>query len=64
VQGIGFLDANTGWIGGFFQNMYATTDGGQTWSPVEIGDGLINRFHRVGSTLVTAARQGVWLLEK
>lgn len=64
VQGIGFLDANTGWIAGFFPGMYATTDGGTTWTPVDMGDRSINRFHRVGSSLVTAGRQGVWMLER
>ena len=64
VQGIGFLDANTGWIGGFFPGMWTTTDGGKTWAELDMGDRTINRFVRVGSTLVTAGTQGVWLLER
>ena len=59
VQGIGFLDENTGWVGGFFQGMYATTDGGQTWTPVPLMDRTINRFERVGRTLITAGTRGV-----
>ena len=31
-QGIGFVNANTGWIGGD-TNTYGTTDGGTTWFP-------------------------------
>jgi photosystem II stability/assembly factor-like uncharacterized protein len=59
VQGIGFLDANRGWVGGFFQGMWATTDGGKTWSEVTIPDGLINRFEKIGNTLITAGTRGI-----
>jgi len=59
VQGIGFIDANTGWVGGFFKGMYATTDGGHTWAFVPLTDGTINRYERVGNTLVTAGTRGV-----
>jgi len=50
LEGIGFIDENTGWVGGWgsrsFQEGYssATTDGGATWSDAnEIGR-FINRF--------------------
>ena len=59
IQGIGFADANTGWVGGFFKGMYMTTDGGHTWSFVPVADGIINRFERMGNTLVTAGTRGV-----
>jgi photosystem II stability/assembly factor-like uncharacterized protein len=59
VQGIGFLDENTGWVGGFFQGMYATTDGGHTWTQVTLMDRTINRFERVGRILITAGTRGV-----
>jgi photosystem II stability/assembly factor-like uncharacterized protein len=59
VQGIGFIDANTGWVGGFFKGMYATTDGGKTWTYVPLTDGIINRFERVDHSLITAGSRGV-----
>lgn len=59
IQGIGFIDANTGWVGGFFVGMYATTDGGKTWTFVQQPDGIINRFEKVGNSLFTAGSRGV-----
>ncbi|HCW08156.1 MAG TPA: hypothetical protein DGG95_12415 [Cytophagales bacterium] len=34
IQGIGFINANHGWIGGNSQGMYETKDGGSTWKLV------------------------------
>jgi photosystem II stability/assembly factor-like uncharacterized protein len=34
--GVGFIDKNTGWVGGTTGG-YETTDGGKTWRPVEMG---------------------------
>jgi len=59
LQGIGFLDINVGWVGGFFTGMYATTNGGLTWSKVGVTSALVNRFRRVGNTLFTAGTKGV-----
>lgn len=59
VQGIGFMDANVGFVGGFFSGMWATTDGGKTWTEVPLKDALINRFEKVGHTLFTAGTKGV-----
>ena len=59
VQGIGFIDANTGWIGGFFQGMFTTTDGGKTWAPLAVTDRTINRFEKVGNTMFTASTRGI-----
>jgi photosystem II stability/assembly factor-like uncharacterized protein len=59
IQGIGFIDANTGWVGGFFVGMYQTTDGGKTWTFVPVRDGIINRFAKVGNSLFTAGSRGV-----
>jgi len=60
VQGIGFLDENTGWIGGFFNGMFGTTDGGRTWTPVEIPGGTVNRIVKDnGHVLVTASTRGI-----
>jgi photosystem II stability/assembly factor-like uncharacterized protein len=60
VQGIGFLDERTGWVGGFFEGMYGTTDGGLTWTPVPTPSGrMINRFEKVGGALFTAGSRGI-----
>jgi photosystem II stability/assembly factor-like uncharacterized protein len=59
VQGIGFLDERTGWIGGFFRGMYTTTDGGRTWTEVPVADATINRFEKVGGALFTASSRGI-----
>lgn len=59
LQAVGFLDAQRGWVGGFFDGMYATTDGGASWTRVPSPDHAINRFERGGGGLVTASRRGV-----
>jgi photosystem II stability/assembly factor-like uncharacterized protein len=59
VQGIGFLDENVGWIGGWFTGMFATTNGGIDWHPVAGTSSLINRFRRAGTTLFTAGTAGI-----
>ena len=59
VQAIGFLDARTGWIGGLFTGMYATTDGGETWAEVPSDDRTINRFERIAGAMFTASSRGV-----
>jgi photosystem II stability/assembly factor-like uncharacterized protein len=59
VQAVGFLDANTGWIGGFFRGMYSTADGGETWAYIPLTDGMINRFEKVGKHLFTGGTRGI-----
>jgi photosystem II stability/assembly factor-like uncharacterized protein len=59
LQGIGFLDANVGWVGGFFTGMYATTNGGKSWSPVTVSSSRFNRYSRAGNTLFTAGTRGI-----
>jgi photosystem II stability/assembly factor-like uncharacterized protein len=59
IQGIGFLDERTGWVGGFFEGMYTTTDGALTWTPVPMSDRGVNRYEKVGSMLFTAGSRGV-----
>lgn len=43
LQGIGFVDANRGWIGGWSTGMYETNDGGGTWRMINTFANL-NRF--------------------
>ncbi len=59
IQGIGFLDENIGWVGGFFEGMWTTTDGGKTWKAVAMADRTINRFEKAGNTLFTAGTRGI-----
>ena len=60
LQGVGFINDDVGFVGGFHQTIYATTDGGKTWVEVPIGLGLVNRFERVGKTLFTAGAKGIY----
>ncbi len=51
VQGIGFVDEETGWIGGnSTEPAYQTTDGGESWTPLDIGIRL-NRFRFLNDSL-------------
>jgi len=59
VQGVGFLDNEVGWLGGFYGGLYATTDAGQTWHHVVASGSNINRFRKVGNTLFTASTEGI-----
>ncbi|MGC4023479.1 MAG: hypothetical protein QM734_16775 [Cyclobacteriaceae bacterium] len=43
LQGLGFADANRGWIGGWSTGMYETNDGGNTWNRINDFANL-NRF--------------------
>jgi photosystem II stability/assembly factor-like uncharacterized protein len=63
VQGVGFVDGGTGWIGGFFRGMYMTADTGRTWTPVPVAASTFNRYARAGSALVTAGSAGIFRYE-
>jgi len=51
-QGIGFVNENTGWMGGYTK-FYATTNGGDTWAVLNVGPEFssINRIRFYGDTL-------------
>ena len=49
-EGIGFVNNNTGWIGGWFFNTYKTTDGGDTWASDPWGYN-VNRIRFLSDTL-------------
>jgi photosystem II stability/assembly factor-like uncharacterized protein len=55
ANGIGFLDEQTGFIGGHEVNTYQTFDGGANWTSIQIdtvyGD-YINKFLRVSDTVI------------
>jgi photosystem II stability/assembly factor-like uncharacterized protein len=58
-EGIGFINENTGWVGGFTNPTYKTTNGGATWQPDNWGL-TINRFRFLSDTLGYAVGQGVY----
>ncbi|HAX50166.1 MAG TPA: T9SS type A sorting domain-containing protein [Ignavibacteria bacterium] len=61
TQGIGFIDQNTGWIGGdFFNNYtYETTNGGITWDVNPFGF-KVNRIRFINDTIGYAGGSGVY----
>jgi photosystem II stability/assembly factor-like uncharacterized protein len=61
IQGIGFIDANHGWIGGWSTGMYETEDGGLTWSLANNFANL-NRFFRLNEDAVFFAGTTVFRL--
>ena len=59
VQGTGWLDSRRGWVGGFFQGLYQTDDGGSTWRRVPLPYGVVNRFERAGRALYAGTSKGI-----
>jgi len=55
-QGVGFINENTGWIGGAGNSTYGTTDGGLSWFNSNIGLN-INRFRFFGDSVAYASGQ-------
>jgi photosystem II stability/assembly factor-like uncharacterized protein len=61
LQGIGFIDALHGWIGGWSTGMYETKDGGLTWKIANTYANL-NRFFRASKNAVYFAGTTVFKL--
>jgi len=61
TQGIGFVNANTGWLGGDFISLatYQTTDGGSTWTPNNFGRTL-NRIRFLNDSIGYACGTGMY----
>ncbi|CAN5589949.1 hypothetical protein BH10BAC5_BH10BAC5_06940 [soil metagenome] len=60
VEGIGFIDQNTGWLGGRSGNgTYQTTNAGINWAAVTFGKNL-NRFQFISDTLAYSCGQTVY----
>ncbi len=57
VEGIGFIDESTGWIGGWTGPTYQSTDSGKTWSEFSMSNRMINlnRIRRINDTLMYGA---------
>lgn len=66
VQAVGFVDENHGFIGGFFEGLWETKDGGSTWAKAGLGtaDHVVNRFEFIDKQLTTGTSQGIWVYKK
>lgn len=53
IQAVGFIDENRGWMGGHTTGFHETTDGGQSWTNLNVGNNL-NRIFIINSTLAYA----------
>jgi photosystem II stability/assembly factor-like uncharacterized protein len=54
TQGIGFLNRQKGWLGGYYNGMFETNDGGLTWDTLNINEEC-DRFFLVGGTMYVSA---------
>lgn len=63
ANGIGFLNEQVGWIGGYPSHTLQTSNGGQTWEPIQIdlvyGD-VINKFLKVDESTMYAVGNRVY----
>jgi photosystem II stability/assembly factor-like uncharacterized protein len=61
-EGIGFINENTGWVGGSIKT-YKTTNGGNNWVEDNFGTSL-NRFRFLGDTLAYSAGKNIYKLSR
>ena len=54
TQGIGFINRQKGWMGGYYNGMIETNDGGNTWDSLAINEEC-DRFFLIDSTLYVSA---------
>ena len=59
IQAVGFIDENTGWVGGHTTGFHQTNDGGQTWTNLNIGSNL-NRIFIISPTLAYASGTSIY----
>ncbi|MCU0345503.1 MAG: YCF48-related protein [Saprospiraceae bacterium] len=59
IQAIGFVNGSRGWVGGYFNGFYETTDGGDTWLNVGIGSTL-NRIFVLNEYLAFATGTSIY----
>jgi photosystem II stability/assembly factor-like uncharacterized protein len=60
MQGIGFLNEDLGWIGGWGELFYATNDGGQSWDYMPAIGSSFNRFFRIDEGLIYGSGLNVY----
>ena len=54
TQGVGFLNRQKGWLGGYYNGMFETNDGGLTWDTLGINEEC-DRFFLIDSTIYVSA---------
>ena len=54
TQGIGFLNRQKGWVGGYYNGMFETNDGGLTWDTLGVNQEC-DRFFLIDSTMYVSA---------
>lgn len=59
VEGIGFINENTGWVGGWTGPTWQTTNGGTNWQMATWGF-FLNRFRFLNDTLAYSVGQRVY----
>ncbi|MEM9918973.1 MAG: YCF48-related protein [Bacteroidota bacterium] len=59
LQGVGFISPTHGFAGGFFNGLYETTDGGDSWTLKNIGANY-NRFQKLNDTLMVASGHSIY----
>lgn len=65
-EGIGFINENTGWIGGWFMQTYKTTNGGDNWAVTNefpysgVVAANLNRFRIINDTVAYAVGRTIY----
>jgi photosystem II stability/assembly factor-like uncharacterized protein len=59
IQAIGFITGSKGWVGGYFDGFHETTDGGDTWTNLGVGNTL-NRIFVLSPELAYASGETVY----
>ncbi|MCB0696873.1 MAG: hypothetical protein KDC07_05890, partial [Chitinophagaceae bacterium] len=59
TQGVGFVKAAKGWVGGYFDGIFETTDSGKTWNHISFGYDF-NRIFVIDSNHVFAGGHSVY----
>jgi photosystem II stability/assembly factor-like uncharacterized protein len=54
TQGVGFLNRQKGWLGGYYNGMFETNDGGLTWDTIGINQEC-DRFFLIDGTMYVSA---------
>lgn len=62
TQSVGFITPMRGWVGGWYNGVYETQDGGISWTKIEITNFTedVNRFFRLDSNDMIASGYGIF----
>lgn len=63
MEGIGFINSTTGWVGGWSRGMYETKDGGITWKYLDANNN-VNRYFILNKELAYAAGEQIYIYKK